>query len=210
MGCARELAIHPADELFFLLGGWLRGGLAHKVEAFAERCGPEGEGLGALELGEVLGAGEGDGDAGEEVEMVGDAREVLLLEEVGGLEELGVAHVEDVAAGLEVVGDVLHLLEGEGGAVGDGDGLGRDLVEQVAQDLAGLEGVVEVAVGDGDGQHRLDPLEDVFAVLGVELELRLDPDVVLQLGHRDLGRRVGGGGGRGGRGGRGGAGGAGG
>lgn len=84
-------------------------------------------------------------------------RDVLLLVQINGLENVLVWHTVRLQGLLEVV-DVLHHLELATGRVDLGNGTGLDGVDQIAQNLTVLEHiVVGLAGGELGSNDGLDP-----------------------------------------------------
>ena len=77
----------------------------------------------------------------EHAERVDDVGDVLLLPEVVGLEDVALGHAVLLDGLVEPVG-VLHHLEAGPARVDFGDAAGGELVHQLAEDHAVLQGVL--------------------------------------------------------------------
>ena len=110
---------------------------------------------------------------------------VLLLKEIAGFEQVIVIHAEVLSACRNIIGDVFHLLEGQPRCMNRGDASREDLVEELTEQLARFETLVDIAVGEADLETSLNPTQHGFCQGGVELGLHFGANIVLEIG--DLG-----------------------
>lgn len=183
------MSVDPTNQFLFcgICGFWSSGAFGQKVKVLDKGSRPQRQGLGSLELGQLVATGQRNGQAGQDVDVIGDARQVLLFEEICCFEEVGVGHFEAFSAGTQVGGDVFHLLEGQSASVDQRNGTWRDGVEKIAQDFTGFQCVVKVVIRQRFMEHFFDPFEDVLGMFQIKLELGLGPHIVFQFSHGNLG-----------------------
>lgn len=100
-------------------------------------------------------------------QRVGDLRDVLLLVQINGLENVLVGYTVGLQGLLEVV-DVLHHLELATGRVDLGNGTGLDGVDQIAQNLSVLEHIiVGLASRELDSNDGLNPCLGFLILNGI-------------------------------------------